>query len=903
LNESVKVAFASGSDDLIPGFLECVESIYPELPLYVVSEFSPPRGKWIPYHIGRTLTENLKLCRATLAGRRIRIAAVLLQPQMPFWRMRAMALRMTPFRTLFFNENLDHFGLRPRAAGRIAQHFVWRAKNFVRWHMNPGGAAHKFLWRLAHPREFGRPLMYRRALISGKMLALRKRSATTLIANKPADAAQASLAAGVSVVIPSRDGRVLLERLLPGLTRELDRIESEVIVVDNGSTDGTATFLRSSYPATVIEESAEPLSFAKAVNRGLARARFSHTLFLNNDMVLHEGFFAPLFAAFQESPDLFCATAQIFFPEGRRREETGKAMFGPTSRDGFPVRCEEPLEGEDHSYVLYGSGGCSLYDTPKARELGGFGELYEPAYVEDLDLGFRAWQRGWPTVFVAKSKVTHDHRATTSRFYQQTELDAVLEINYLRFLARCICSPELFSKLWRQAVRRLNSGATVREDVALAALKAAPRIAVRTEEASCESRDERMILALTGGDVAVFPGNLRRGREVVLVAAPYSPFPLSHGGAVRMYNLMRRAALEFDQVLVVFADTLAPPPPELLNLCAEIVLVRRIGSHTHGSSDLPDVVQDFSSLAYRAALGETVRKWKPLVAQLEFTQMAQYAADCAPAKTILVEHDITLDLYRQLLSRGEDWETRSQLGRWEQFEHSAWKSVDCVVAMSDKDRQTVTGARKSVALANGVDLERFRPSEREPDPARLLFIGSFGHLPNLLAVDFFLREVWPLLDEAAPLLHIIAGGRRQYYQEVHRNKVHIDLERPRIEVDDFVSDVRPAYERATLVIAPLLASAGTNIKIMEAMAMGKAIVTTPGGINGLDEIEDGRDVIVAPTGARMATEILELLKYPEKRRQIERNARLRVEDVYSWDVIAERQASLYRELSGVNINV
>jgi glycosyltransferase involved in cell wall biosynthesis len=138
---------------------------------------------------------------------------------------------------------------------------------------------------------------------------------------------------------------------------------------------------------------------------------------------------------------------------------------------------------------------------------------------------------------------------------------------------------------------------------------------------------------------------------------------------------------------------------------------------------------------------------------------------------------------------------------------------------------------------------------------------------------------------------------------VHGNKVHVDLERPRIEVDDFVSDVRPAYERATLVIAPLLASAGTNIKIMEAMAMGKAIVTTPGGINGLDEIEDGRDVIVAPTGARMAAEILELLKYPEKRRQIERNARLRVEDVYSWDVIAERQASLYRELSGVNINV
>ncbi len=767
--------------------------------------------------------------------------------------------------------------------------------------MNPGGAAHKFLWRLAHPREFGRPLLFRRALLAGKMLAVRKRSAHPQAATTPADLPPP--AAGVSVVIPSRDGRLLLERLLPGLTQELSGIASEVIVVDNGSSDGTAAFLRSHYPSTVIEESVEPLSFAKAVNRGLERARFSHTLFLNNDMVLHPGFFEPLLAAFQELPDLFCATAQIFFPEGRRREETGKAVFGPASRDGFPVRCEEPLEGEDHSYVLYGSGGCSLYNTSKARELDGFGELYEPAYVEDLDLGFRAWKRGWPTVFVAKSKITHDHRATTSRFYKQAELDAVLEVNYLRFLARCISSPELFERLWRRALRRLNAGAMLKDDVALKALKAAPRIAGRTELASSASRDEDMILALTGGDVAVFPGNLRRGREVVLIAAPYSPFPLAHGGAVRMYNLMRRAALEFDQVLVVFADALTPPPPELLHMCAEIVLVRRVGSHTHGSSVLPDVVQDFNSLAYRAALGETVRKWKPLVAQLEFTQMAQYAADCAPAKTILVEHDITLDLYRQLLSRGEDWETRSQLGRWEQFEHSAWKTVDCVVAMSNKDCKAVTGARKSVALANGVDLERFRPSAREPDPARLLFIGSFGHLPNLLAVDFFLREVWPLLDEAAPLLHIIAGGRRQYYQGVHQNKVRVDLDRPRIEVDDFVADVRPAYERATLVIAPLLASAGTNIKIMEAMAMGKAIVTTPGGINGLDEIVDGRDLVVAETGVIMAAQILQLLKYPEKRRQIELNARLRVEEVYSWDVIAEQQASLYRELSGVNIKV
>ena len=121
------------------------------------------------------------------------------------------------------------------------------------------------------------------------------------------------------------------------------------------------------------------------------------------------------------------------------------------------MRCDLPLEGETGSYVLYGSGGCSLVDTAKAAALGWFDEIYEPAYVEDLDLGFRAWQMGWPTVFAAGSAVTHDHRATTSRYYSEAELERVLEVNYFRFLIRCIQSPKVFLRLWNQATKFARS--------------------------------------------------------------------------------------------------------------------------------------------------------------------------------------------------------------------------------------------------------------------------------------------------------------------------------------------------------------------------------------------------------------------------------------------------------------
>src|SRR5260370_38681440 len=143
--------------------------------------------------------------------------------------------------------------------------------------------------------------------------------------------------------------------------------------------------------------------------------------------------------------------------------------------------------------------------------------------------------------------------------------------------------------------------------------------------------------------------------------------------------------------------------------------------------------------------------------------MAQYAADCAPARTILVEHDVTLDLYQQLLEHGDDWELRHQLQRWIPFEIAAWSVVDRVVTMSEKDRGLAlregVSSTRAVALPNGVDLERFRPSGNLADPRRLLFIGSFAHLPNVLAVDFFLREGWPQPQPVGVTLHIIRGQR------------------------------------------------------------------------------------------------------------------------------------------------
>src|SRR5438309_1657245 len=106
-------------------------------------------------------------------------------------------------------------------------------------------------------------------------------------------------------------------------------------------------------------------------------------------------------------------------------------------------------------------------------------------------------------------------------------------------------------------------------------------------------------------------------------------------------------------------------------------------------------------------------------------------------------------LYRQMVRKDDDWDLKREWQRWERFETAAWRKMTSVVTMSGNDQALISGTR-AFCLPNGVDLDRFRVSIQAPEPRRLLFVGSFSHLPNLLALEFFLRDVWPQLRAAVP---------------------------------------------------------------------------------------------------------------------------------------------------------
>jgi glycosyltransferase involved in cell wall biosynthesis len=381
-------------------------------------------------------------------------------------------------------------------------------------------------------------------------------------------------------------------------------------------------------------------------------------------------------------------------------------------------------------------------------------------------------------------------------------------------------------------------------------------------------------------------------RRRIAVLSPYFPFPLAHGGAVRIFHLLRELAKDFDIELFAFTD--GAPPAEMesvLNLCARVALVEKPRyREPRWSSFLPPEVHEFRSPAMRQALAEERRAfgWEKL--QVEYTQLAEYGGD------ILVEHDVTFDLFTQIARRARTLSAAWDAFRWRRFETRALRSFRRVVVMSEKDAEMLATDVKvpSVVIANGVDLARFRAAAERPGE-RLLFIGSLRHFPNVAAYRFFTEQVWPLLRTKFPKLSltVVAGADYLTYWRAFADSPEPAAD-ARIRLLDFVSDVRPLYEECNLVIVPTTVSAGTNVKVLEAMAMERAVISTPSGCAGLGLLH-GHSVWVAESAEAFAAGVATLIKDPERRRQIASAAYGAAQRNFDWAAIGERQRELMRE--------
>ncbi|HTC32427.1 MAG TPA: GNAT family N-acetyltransferase [Bryobacteraceae bacterium] len=386
-------------------------------------------------------------------------------------------------------------------------------------------------------------------------------------------------------------------------------------------------------------------------------------------------------------------------------------------------------------------------------------------------------------------------------------------------------------------------------------------------------------------------------RRRIAVVSPYFPFPLAHGGAVRIFNLLREMSGEFDIFLFAFRD--AETKDDLrpvLDLCARVILVDKPRyREPRWSTLVPPEVHEFRSPAMVRALARVQAEYNIDALQIEYTMLAPYEGD------VLVEHDVTFALYRQIRDRSPGIVQRWDYWRWQRFEKKWIRRYRKVVVMSEQDRALLGGSSVAV-IPNGVDLDRFTPEIERPGE-RLLFIGSFRHFPNIVAYRFFVDQVWPHLREnsAGIGLTVVAGPDPLLYWRAHTGLLAIPPD-DRIRMLEFVADVRPLYVETNLAIVPTLESAGTNLKVLEAMAMDRAVVSTTSGCAGLG-LEHGVNVWIADEPRDFADAIERLLTDSDLRRRIAAGGRVHAERNFGWRQIGARQRALLRDLMPARVQI
>src|ERR1035437_10102825 len=286
-----------------------------------------------------------------------------------------------------------------------------------------------FLKRLirALPLLLLSPLLMAISFLALFLVQLFTRRSTTFLPARQAGNTAAS------VVIPNWNGKDLLAKYIPSIRTALaGNSANQILVVDNGSTDGSADFLRANFPEITVLALPQNLGFGGGSNAGFRAARNDIVVLLNSDMRVAPDFLAPLLEGFSD-PEVFAVSCQIFFTDPTRlREETG--LTQGWWQDGS-LRVRHRIDGgvDDLFPCFYGGGGSCAFDRSKFLELGGFDPLLEPFYLEDTDLGYMAWKRGWKVLYQPRSVVFHEHRGTIGKKFTEERIQAVLKKNYVLF--------------------------------------------------------------------------------------------------------------------------------------------------------------------------------------------------------------------------------------------------------------------------------------------------------------------------------------------------------------------------------------------------------------------------------------------------------------------------------------
>ena len=391
--------------------------------------------------------------------------------------------------------------------------------------------------------------------------------------------------------------------------------------------------------------------------------------------------------------------------------------------------------------------------------------------------------------------------------------------------------------------------------------------------------------------------------------------PLDKGGKLRTWHVMRHLAARHDITYLSFADDSQTDADRagMRAVCSRLATVPRTDA-AKGTSRFymetagylldaaPYAVAKYRSAAYRATLADLLAAERFDAVVCDFLPPVVNLPPRLPCPSIVFTHNVEAEIWRRHAEQASNPVSKrlltQQWRRMLRFEAAALARFDLTLAVSDADRRTFDRLYPGSLTApvhvvqTGVETDFFTPAPVAPEPAHMVFTGSMDWLPNEDGMTYFCREILPKIRESEPGATLSIIGRAPTPAVRKLGEI------AGVDVTGRVDDVRPHIAKGAVYVVPLRIGGGTRLKIFEAMSMGKAVVSTTIGAEGLP-VTSGRDVEIADEPSRFAHAVVHLMRDTAARRAIETAARQLVVERYDWSAVAQDFESALLKAAGL----
>ena len=659
----------------------------------------------------------------------------------------------------------------------------------------------------------------------------------------------------VSIIIPVFNQVEYTMQCLEALKKHTPEELYELIIVDNNSIDGTHEYLSGINDNVKIITNNENQGFTIACNQGAREAQGKYIVFLNNDTIPLDGWLTALIDTFKLGDDIGAVGSKLVYPD-MRLQEAGGVIFSDGNGWNFG---KGDIADHGRYNRLIEVDYCSAASLAVRKDIfdrvGGFDEIYAPAYYEDTDLCFSIREKGYRILFQPESEVIHCEGKTAG---------SNTDSGFKRYQ---LINQEKFRKKWAHRLK----------DQGPSPYEGAPK-------PFTADRNRR----LAGYVHSTYTNNFEIKQNIgtdeqinILIIDPFLPIYDKASGSFRLFQIVNILANN-PRVHITYIARSGQHGDKYIKLLISL------GVEVYHTD--PEKLFSFNILGYRHLINlKYILSQKHYhYAFLSFYEIAlQYLPDIrlySPDTRVIID---TVDIhFLREMRKAELYKDETMIRKamdTKKNETSIYQKADALITVTEQDADVIRPYVKDRPIHVIPNIHPLQQNNTPFNKRRgIIFIGNYNHPPNIDAVEYYIKEIHPIIQQKRPSIPatIIGDSLSEHVKSLAKGLKNITF-------TGWVSETKPYLDKARVSIAPLRFGAGMKGKVGEALAAGLPVVTTPIGAEGMGLV-NRQDVLIANSAEEFADMILELYRDAALWEKLSVNGVRFIEQTYSISAATDK---------------